>query len=157
MSWGWYGDLVVNFIISPGALLDGYTPQSAPLPPPAPTPGRTSRLRLLAQLLTLTRRGRRAGFETLAFEWFGISCAVFGISLIVCGKAMQLPNLIWQLAWLASLGSLFAGVAWRPESALADAAWASGPVAAHSVFFISAVLALNLEPAESADEGRKAD
>ena len=61
------------------------------------------------------------------------------------------------VAWLASLGSLFAGVAWRPESALADAAWASGPVAAHSVFFISAVLALNLEPAESADEGRKAD
>ena len=111
----------------------------------------------MAQLVTLTRRGRRAGFETLAFEWFGISCAVFGISLIVCGKAMQLPNLIWQLAWLASLGSLFAGVAWRPESALADAAWAGGPVAAHSVFFISAVLALNLEPAESADEGRKGD
>ena len=56
-----------------------------------------------------------------------------------------------------ALGSLFAGVAWRPESALADAAWAGGPVAAHSVFFISAVLAFNLEPAESADEGRKGD
>ena len=27
----------VNFILSPGALLDGYTPQSAP-PPPLPPP-----------------------------------------------------------------------------------------------------------------------
>ena len=28
----------VNFILSPGALLDGYTPQSAPPPPPHPDP-----------------------------------------------------------------------------------------------------------------------
>jgi hypothetical protein len=106
-----------NFILSPGALLDGYAPS--------------------------------AGMETLAFEWFGIACCIFGFSLVWVGAPMRVPNVLWQLAWVLSLGSALAGAPWRPGSHAPGAAqWATVPACAHAVFLICAVLALGSGPAK---------
>ena len=86
-----------------------------------------------------------SGYETLAFEWFGCACICFGVSLLLTGSAMKLPNFLYQLVWVASLGSTYAGKAWRPDSAVEDGSWAVVPLGAHAVFAVFAALALALE------------
>merc|ERR1711907_618969 len=89
------------------------------------------------------------GFETLAFEWFGLACICFGISLFLAGSSMKLPNLIYQLVWLVTLGTTYMGKPWRPESAVADGSWAFVPLSAHAFFFVSAILAMGSKQDQS--------
>jgi len=49
-----------------------------------------------------------------------------------------------------SLGSTFAGVAWRPASAVADGSWAVVPTVAHAVFLACALLAMGETSSEKA-------
>merc|ERR1712224_529916 len=65
-----------------------------------------------------------SGMQTLICEWFGCACILFGISLIISGASMRLPNLLYQLFWACSLGSTFLKKPWRPESAVTDGSWA---------------------------------
>ena len=78
-------------------------------------------------------------------EWFGLGCALFGVSLATVGKPMQKMNLAYQCTWLATLGMPLAGVTWRPESQLEDVSWAVVPAAAHAVLGTCALLAILLE------------
>jgi hypothetical protein len=84
-----------------------------------------------------------AGFETLAFEWFGCCCVIWGLLLACNGSDRKIVafNILYQGVWVASLGSSFYGKPWRPQSAVADGSWAFVPFAAHSVFFLVNVLA----------------
>ena len=84
-----------------------------------------------------------AGFETLAFEWFGIGCGLYAVSLLLNRQhaSMMLFALLYNLTWTVSLAMTFFGVAWRPASALPNGSWASVPMVAHAVFTITSKLA----------------
>merc|ERR1712129_325303 len=90
----------------------------------------------------------KPGMETIAFEWFGTACILFGITLIMVGKPMRFANLIYQLTWVASLGSTFLGRPWRPESAVTDGSWATVPFGAHAFFGLAALLAVLQGPGD---------
>lgn len=94
----------------------------------------------------------RAGYETLAFEWFGCCCIVWGILLARYGTESNIVgmNVLYQGLWVVSLGSSFFGMPWRPESAVSDGSWAAVPLGAHTLFFV-----LNLVSMFSSSEKAK--
>ena len=55
-------------------------------------------------------------------EWFGLACCMNGVLIMLntSNAIVKQYNVLYQLVWLMSLGSTFAGVAWRPASAVAD-------------------------------------
>ena len=87
---------------------------------------------------------QKPGMETLAFEWFGLGCGMFGIMLMVHVNetTMKRFNVLYQAVWLMSLTSTLVGMPWRPASAVSDGSWALVPTIAHLVFLIAAVALL---------------
>jgi hypothetical protein len=83
------------------------------------------------------------GFETLAFEWFGMACGLYAVSLLMNREhaSMMQVAMFYNLVWTVSLGMTFAGAAWRPESAISDGSWAVVPLVAHAVFTVTSKLA----------------
>ena len=81
----------------------------------------------------------RAGYETLAFEWFGCCCIIWGILIARYGMDKNVigMNILYQGLWVVSLGSTFLGMPWRPESAVSDGSWAVVPLGAHALFFLA--------------------
>ncbi len=78
------------------------------------------------------------GYETNAWECFGIACIFWGL-LIACkasDKAVLTFDLVWNIFWVAQLGMLYLGKPWRAAGDVGDASWAVVPVVAHTVFAV---------------------
>ena len=83
-----------------------------------------------------------AGFETLSLEWFGVSCGLYGLSLLMYQRQALTFATIYNFVWVAMLAMVFTNQPWRSESAVTDGSWALVPMAAHVVFGITALLSM---------------
>ena len=102
-----------NFIFTPEALHNGYTPSNG---------------------------HERCSFDNfgIACIFWGLLLACKAGD-----RAVLAFDVMWNAVWVLVLGLTLAGKAWRPESAIEDGSFALVPVVAHSIFAVVALLAFN--------------
>jgi len=87
----------------------------------------------------------KPGFETLAFEWLGVGCIVWGVLLAfhTNSRKVVLFNILWNVMWCASLLSIFLARPWRPASDVqGDGSWCGAPIMIHLFFAFVSSLAM---------------
>ena len=101
-----------------------------------------------------------SAFEYHAWECFGISCAFWGLVLMLKAndRTVLALDVVWNTTWMAVLWTMMQGQPWREESRIDNAAeWALVPLAAHGAFAAISLIACFSPPKDSPGSGKKTD
>lgn len=91
-----------------------------------------------------------AGFETYAFECFGLGCLGMAMTMLVHGDALLKTTVVWHGVFAVFLATYFFNQPWRKASYIDDSSWAVVPMIVHVVLgVLSAAAAPSLDKSKS--------